>query len=383
MILKHCTFYNEFFEQDAGDIQIENGKIAAIQKAETGNGAAISSGHETCKDMTDYILLPGFVDIHIHGANGGDTCDGTAEALDKISRFLAKNGVTSFCPTTMTLPLNTLAEIAGAVAAYHGNESGAKIAGIHFEGPFISKEKKGAQNEAHIRSATCADFQQLYAASKGLMKLMTIAPEAFDSDAFIETAAQQCTVSIGHTAANETQCRHALARGARHFTHLFNAMTPMTHREAGCVGAALDSRATCELICDGAHISPTVLRNAFRILGEDRACVISDAMCAAGLGEGAYSLGGQRVWVKNNDRVARLDDGNIAASITNLFEEFKHLLAWGIDFKTALKACTINPAKVIREDSRIGSLAVGKSADFIAVDKDFNIKEVWINGTRA
>ena len=168
-----------------------------------------------------------------------------------------------------------------------------------------------------------------------------------------------------------------------HATHLYNAMTPMTHREAGIVGTVIDSDATCELICDGGHICPAVLRNTFRMLGEDRAVVISDSMRGAGLGEGEFELGGQQVFVEKNGKYAVLADGTIAASISNLHTEFKNLLEFGVDFKTALKACTINPARVIGADDEIGSIAVGKCADFVFLDENMDIKEVYINGISA
>lgn len=374
MIFKNCTFYNEFFEKEFGDIEIENGTIKKI-------GIIDKDG----RDMSGLILIPGFVDIHIHGGNGGDSSDGTAEALDKISTYLAKNGVTSFCPTTMTLPIDRLCEIAEVIADYSSNQKqGSKIAGINFEGPFIAMSKKGAQNGEYVISGNTDCTERLNQASRGLMKLITIAPEAFDSEQFIKTVSESCTVSIGHSAANADECQRAIECGVSHATHLYNAMTPMTHREAGIVGTVLDNdNVTAELICDGGHISPAVLRNTFKILGEDRGVAVSDSMRGAGLGEGEYELGGQQIFVKENGRYAVMSDGTIAASITNLYEEFKNLLSFNIDFKTALKSCTINPAKVINEDSRIGSIAVGKAADLVFLDEDMNIKEVYINGILA
>ena len=371
MILKNCTFFNENFEKEFGDIRIENGKISEI-------GLFTEDG----KDMSGKIILPGFIDIHIHGANGGDAGDNAKESLDKMSAYLAKNGVTSFCPTTMTQPIEKLVETARFISSYK-SEAGAKIVGINFEGPYLSKEKCGAQNAEFIKGGDVDEARALYDASNGLMKLITIAPEAFDSGEFINEIKKLCAVSIGHTNASEKESKSAIKSGASHVTHLFNAMTPMSHREAGVVGAALDSEVSCELICDGAHICPTVLRNAFKILGENRAVVISDSMRAAGLGEGEFELGGQRVFVKENDCVARLESETIAASITNLFDEFKNLLSFGIDLKTALKACTINPAMVIGEDENIGSIAKGKCADLIVLDEALNISEVYINGTLA
>jgi len=371
MIFKNCTFYNEIFEKDFADIEIENGKIKQI-------GMIDKDG----RDMSGLTLIPGFVDIHIHGCGGGDACDNSFESLDKMARELASHGVTSFCPTTMTLSIDELIKIADTIAKYNSKKS--KIAGINFEGPFISFEKKGAQNGDYIVPGSNEDFDDLYDACGGKMKLITIAPEAFDSDTFIENVSPQCTVSIGHSSANAQQTQKAFDHGIRHATHLFNAMTPMTHREAGIVGTALDDeRIMCELICDGAHICPAVLRNAFDILGEDRAVVVSDSMRGAGLGTGEFELGGQKVFVDENLKYAALADGTIAASVTNIHREFKNLLEFGIDIKTALKSCTINPAKAIKEDKNIGSIQTGKYADFVFLDENFDIKEVYINGILA
>ncbi len=370
MLLKNCTFFNEEFEKEYGDIKIENGKIAEI-------GFFPEDG----RDMSGRLVFPGFVDVHIHGANGGDTNDMSLKSLEKMSAYLAKRGVTSFCPSTMTQPVERLCEIAEFTAK--AEVSGAKIAGINFEGPFISREKCGSQSKEHITAGTKENFDRLYEAANGKMKLITVAPEAFDSYEFIKHASAKCAVSLGHSNADEAESRRAFEAGASHITHLFNAMSPMATREAGVAGAALDSEATCELICDGRHVSPTVLRNAFKILGEDRAVVVSDSMRAAGLGEGEYELGGQTVYVAENGGVARLADGAIAASITNVFDEFKNLLSYGIELKAALKACTINPARVIGEEKSIGSIAKGKCADLTVTDEEFNILEVYINGTLA
>lgn len=374
MILKNCTFFNEEFEKEFGDIVIENSKIAAL-------GLTAESG----LDMSGKIILPGFVDIHIHGCGGGDSADRSNASLNKMCSFLAAHGVTSFCPTTMTDSIEGLVKTAEFISDYakSRNTHGAKIAGINFEGPFISMEKCGSQKAEHIKAGTVEAFETLYNASSGMMKLITVAPEAFDSDGFIEYCSKKCAVSVGHTAADAKQCKRAIELGASHVTHLYNAMTPMAHREAGVVGTALDSDVTCELICDGTHISPAVLRNTFKILSENRGVAISDSMRGAGLGAGEYELGGQSVFVKDNDSVARLQDGTIAASITNLFDEFRQLINIGVDFKTALKACTINPARVIKKDNEIGSIAVGKRADLLVLDENLNLEEVYINGTLA
>ena len=369
MILKGCTFFNEEFEKEYGDIVIENGKIAEI-------GLTAEYG----KDMSGMLVLPGFVDIHTHGGGGGDTCDSTPEALNSFSRYLASCGVTSFCPTTMTLPVERLCDIVKTVSIVKND--GAKILGVNLEGPFVSVNRCGAQNKEFIAKGTKSDFEKLYSASNGTVKLITIAPEAFESSELIGYASEYCTVSVGHSDANSEQFKKALDDGARHVTHLFNAMPPLHHREGGIIAAALnDSRVTCELICDGKHICPDVLKLAFNALGEDRGVVISDAMRAAGLGNGEYEFGGQRVFV--NDGVARLADSTIAASVTNMLDEFRLLVEIGVDFKTALKSCTINPARVVGEDANIGSIAKGKCADLIVLNEKLELQEVYIDGTLA
>lgn len=374
MILKNCTFYNEVFEKEFGDIKIQNGVIKEI-----------GYFNEDGVDMNGKIILPGFVDIHIHGGNGGDFCDCDKSSLDKITSYLAKRGVTSCLATTMTLPVDRLVKIAEFTADYAKNQvTGSKIMGINLEGPYISMAKKGAQNGDFVAAGNAQDVKKIYDESGGMVKIITVAPEAFESDEFIKKVSEFCTVSIGHSSADADECAKAVDCGVSHATHLYNAMTPMTHRNAGIVGTVLDrEKVTCELICDTEHVCPVVLRNTFKILGQDRAVAISDSMRGAGLGTGEFELGGQTVYVKDGYKVAKLEDGTIAASITNLFVEFKNLLEIGIDFKTALKACTINPARVIKEDDKIGSVAVNKCADLIVCDENLNIEEVYIDGTRA
>lgn len=373
MLLKNVCFYNEVFEKEVADIRIENGKIAEI---------GIIGGEG--RDMSGLVALPGFIDIHIHGGNGGDFSDGTAEAVDAISAYLAKHGVTSFCGTSMTLDNESLTKIVKCGREYMGRESGAKLVGINLEGPFISYAKKGAQNGAFVREGTADEFNQLYEDSGESVKIITIAPEAFESEEFIKEISKKCAVSIGHTSADSVSAQKAIDCGIKHATHLYNAMTPMTHREAGVVGTVMDNEnVMCELICDGGHVCPTVVRNTFRILGEDRVCVISDSMRGAGLGAGEFDLGGQTAYVYESGKYAVLEDGTIAASITNVFDEFKNLLKFGIDFKTALKSCTINPARAIGLDNELGSIAPNKYADIIFVDENMELKEVYINGTLA
>lgn len=368
MILKNAVLFDRDFNKKKTDIHIENGTILATGDFSQSDGM----------DLTGYVLAPGFIDVHIHGCNGGDFCDGRS-GMEKMSEWLITKGITSFCGTTMTLSNELLTPVMADAKAFAGNEPGAKLAGIHLEGPYINEVKKGAQNPIYIRPVSVSEFHQLNRDSGNLVKIITLAPECFDSENFIHEISQVAAVSVGHSNATAAQTKQAFAAGARNVTHLFNAMTPFNHRETGVAGAAFDTAdVLCELICDGHHVDPLMVRLAFRLLGEDRVTVISDSMKAAGFAEGQYELGGQAVFVKDN--LARLADGTIAASVSNIYEEFKNLLSFGIAEKAALKACTINPAKSAGLETQIGSLQAGKDADLVVFDSDWNIKNVMLKG---
>lgn len=368
MILKNAVIFDRDFNKKKADLKIEDGKIVSVGDFSKEDGL----------DLSGRILAPGFIDVHIHGCNGGDFCDGLS-GMEKISDWLITKGVTSFCGTTMTLSNEILTPIMKDAAGFAGHERGAKLAGIHLEGPYINVVKKGAQNEKYIRPGSVEEFRQLNRDSGNLVKIITMAPEAFDSARFIHEVSKEANVSVGHSNATAAQAKAAFENGANRVTHLFNAMSAFTHREPGIVGAAFDTeRAICELVCDGHHVDPLMIRVAFRQLGEDRIAVISDSMKAAGYKEGKYELGGQDVFVKDN--LARLADGTIAASVSNIYDEFKNLLAFGVPEKAAMKACTINPAKSAGLEDEIGSLQSGKDADLIVFDEIWNIQNVMLKG---
>lgn len=368
MIIKNATVYGADFEPIKTDITIENERIKSLSQT------------DACgEDFTDCAVLPGFIDIHIHGCNMADATDGNPDSVAKMSRWLATKGVTSFCPTTMTLPEAFLEKCFGYAADCIGKEEGAYVHGINMEGPFISHAKKGAQAGEHIIVPDFEMLQKLNAICP--VKLVDIAPEAEGADEFIEKAKDLCTVSLAHTAADYATGINAIKKGAKHATHLYNAMNCLTSREAGMVGAVMDSgNVMAELICDGIHVCPATLRITFKVLGEDRTVVISDALMAAGMPDGEYMLGGQKVYKKSDCRLA---DGTLAGSITNLFDEFHNLLGYGIPFKQALKSVSINPAKAIGADKTTGSIEEGKLADLLITSEDFKeIKAVFVKGKR-
>lgn len=373
MLLIHAKYLDEDFRLVQGDIEIEDGKILRVGKD------LPRKEEDLAVDCAgSYTVVPGFVDVHIHGCAGADTCDATREALEAMAAFLLAHGVTSFCPTTMTTSRETIqaALLAAKDMMDHPMEGGAQVVGVNMEGPFIAKERKGAQKEEDILPPDFPLFQQFYEESGGIVRLVDVAPEQPGGLDFVEKASQLCTVSIAHTTADYDQAKAAFDKGVTHATHLFNAMSGLHHRKPGVVGAVFDdSRVRGELICDGFHIHPAVLRAAFRLLG-DRALIVSDSMRANGMPEGeAFDLGGQMVTVHQGK--ALLPDGTIAGSVTNLHQEIKNLVSFGVPFEQAVKAATLLPARAIGLDGEIGSIAPGKRADLVVLDENLDIAAVY------
>ena len=373
MLLIHAKYLDEDFRLVQGDIEIEDGIILRVGKD------LPRKEEDLAVDCAgSYTVVPGFVDVHIHGCAGADTCDATREALEAMAAFLLAHGVTSFCPTTMTTSRETIqaALLAAKDMMDHPMEGGARVVGVNMEGPFIAKERKGAQKEEDILPPDFPLFQQFYEESGGIVRLVDVAPEQPGGLEFVEKASQLCTVSIAHTTADYDPAKAAFDKGVTHATHLFTAMSGLHHRKPGVVGAVFDdSRVRGELICDGFHIHPAVLRAAFQLLG-DRALIVSDSMRANGMPEGeAFDLGGQMVTVHQGK--ALLPDGTIAGSVTNLHQEIKNLVSFGVPFEQAVKAATLLPARAIGLDGEIGSIAPGKRADLVVLDENLDITAVY------
>jgi len=352
-----------------GSVTVEKGIIAAI-----GNESTFDV------DARGQYLVPGFVDVHSHGAMGGDFSDGSAEDLPKISRYYAKNGVTSFLATTMTLKEETLTPAMEVIRDFVRPRDGAKCAGIHLEGPFLCYNKRGAQAAENLHLPDSHMFTRLNAASGGKVKLVTVAPETEGAMDFIRQVSPVCTVSLGHTEADYDTAMEAYRNGASHATHLFNGMPALHHRMPGVIAAAFDSGATAELICDGLHIHPSVIRMASRLFGENLV-VISDSLRCAGMPDGQYELGGQPIEMKNG-KATLLGSDTLAGSSTNLLQELQNLVRFGLPLETALTAMTMAPAKAVRLDHQIGSITVGKSADLLLLDENLNLTATYIDGTQ-
>lgn len=357
-------------------LTVDNGRISAI-----GKDILSVPADEEEYDLSGLTLIPGFIDLHVHGAMGADTSDGSVESLSKISSYLAGKGVTAFCPTTMMIPKEDVITVLQAADRFRREDpAGARMLGIRMEGPFLSKEKCGVQNTDYAIDPS-ADYLKeiLTGLPEDLISIIDIAPELTGAGAFAAEMKEKYVLSAAHTAASYDCCKEVIASGISHATHLFNAMNPLSHHEPGSVGALLeDPKITCELICDGLHVHPAVLKICWTVLGEDRAVVVSDAMRAAGMPDGDYDLGGTTVHVT----AGKTDFGNgrLAGSTTDIHAEFLNLLKLHIPFRSALKACTINPAKVLHIDHETGSIEVGKYADMVAIDSEYRIWKVFVKG---
>lgn len=374
MIIKGANVFSQDNTFIKGNVVVKDGRFSNIL-----DSTDVCANEQQIVDATDLYMIPGLVDIHFHGCKGADMCDGTKEVLDVITAYEASIGVTSICPATMTIPKDELLKVMKNAGEYEYN-GGAHLVGINMEGPFISASKKGAQAEENIMHCDYEYFCQLQDAAKGLIKLVDIAPEEPHAMEFIDKAHSEVVISLAHTASDYDTAKEAIEHGASHATHLYNAMPPLNHRNPGVIGAIRDSeKCHAELICDGVHIHPSVIRATFAMFGAKRMILISDSMRATGLEDGEYTLGGQPVTVKGN--LATLHDGTIAGSATNLMDCMRFVVKEvGLPLETAVMCASVNPAKEIGIFDEVGSISVGKKADFVLLDKDLNIVSVYIDG---
>ena len=347
------------------------------------DGAVIasSSADGNTYDASGCYVIPGLTDVHFHGCKGADFSDGGPDGLTRMAEYELSRGVTQICPAGMTLPEERLLKICRTAAEHRRNgRPGAELVGVNLEGPFLSEAKKGAQNGAWLHAPDVELLKRLIAASEGLVKLVSVAPELPGALDFVRKASKEVTVSIAHTAADYNTAMAALSAGAREITHLFNAMPPFTHRAPGVVGAAADfPDCRVELICDGVHIHPAVVRSVFKLFGPDRVVLISDSIRGAGMPDGQYTLGGQDVTVKGP--LATLSDGTIAGSVTDLMSCMRKAVSFGVPLADAVRAAAVNPAQAIGIFDRVGSLDLGKQANAVVLDGDLELKAVFFNGT--
>lgn len=346
------------------------------------NGATIEQIADNINIQGDNVLdaagcyvLPGFIDIHAHGACGCDTMQADYEALEGMSGYFASKGVTAFMPATMTAPATDIFKALENVReAIKKGTSGARILGVNLEGPFISPKNKGAHPEEHIINPSIELIESFIEKSGNNIRLMTIAPELDGVGEVIEHFRDRGIIfSAGHSTISYSEGMKAFDAGFTQVTHLFNAMTGIHHREPGLAGAAIDHKDVfAELICDGIHVNPAVIRMAVKSKTSCKVALITDSTMATGLEDGEYFLGGQKIIVRN--REARLENGVLAGSTLTMIDGVKNLAKrFGIALEDAVRMATIAPARAVRVDKSKGSIDIGKDADIVIADRDLNI----------
>lgn len=361
-----------------GSILVENGIIGSINPV-----LSDTQDIETI-DLGALKLMPGFVDIHVHGGNGHDTIDSTYQAINELSKFKIKEGVTSFCPTTVTTSIEkTKIAIDKVRLARDKGVDGAQIIGSFLEGPYISPKWKGAHPEKFIRDINMDEIKDIIRHGQGSIKSFAIAPDKADAlDAIEYLTENNIAVSIGHSGATLKEANTAVEKGAKIGIHAYNAMSPLTHREPGMVGAImLNDNIYAEIICDLVHVCPEAVKILLKCKGADKIILITDCMMAGGLEDGKYNLGELPVKVENH--IARTMEGALAGSTLSIISAIKNMhLTVGAPLVGTVKMATANPAKAIGAFDRKGSVAVGKDADLTAIDDNYNIKFVMVGGKR-
>ena len=374
MFYKNARIFASDFQFHMGAFEVKDGLFGEVLPENVPADAI---------DLEGATVIPGLIDVHSHGNSGADFSDGDYEGLKRMAAHYAAEGITSFAPASMTLPYDVL-EKAFATARKIVDEKPAGcsvLRGIQMEGPYFSYKKRGAQNADYLKEPDFEGFKKLYEDCGGLVRIVDIAPELPGAAEFVEKASKLCTVSVAHTDSDYDHARAAYDAGATHLTHLYNAMPGINHRNPGVIPAAVETAGVrAEIISDGYHIHPAAVRLAFSMFGGDRMVLISDSGRCEGLPEGSkFELGGQDAWLRNG--VAKLADGTIACSATNLFDCMRNAISFGVKEEDAVRAASYNPACAIGAESEVGSIETGKVADFVVCSADYTSKRVFLAGT--
>ncbi|WP_288730183.1 N-acetylglucosamine-6-phosphate deacetylase [uncultured Fusobacterium sp.] len=372
MVLKNVTMilFDRIFK---GDIRIKGSHISEIEEN------LVENEKEEVLDLEGKLLIPGVIDVHIHGADGADAMDGSIESLQKISKYLASKGTTNFLATTLTSSKEMLKKVLSCIGEVQNQEmEGANIFGAHMEGPYFDVEYKGAQNEKYIKMAGMEEIQEYLSVKKDLVKLFALSPNSNNLDIIRYLVKEGVIVSVGHSAASFEQVMAAVEAGLSHATHTFNGMKGFTHRDPGVVGAVLDSdEITAEVIFDKIHVHPEAVRVLIKTKGVEKVVCITDSMSATGLPCGRYKLGELDVNVVDNQ--ARLSsNGALAGSVLTMDKAFRHLLELGYNLMDAVKLTSTNVAKEFHLNT--GMIRVGKDADLVVLDEKHEVKMTIVKG---
>jgi len=358
-------------------LEVEGGLITRTGE----NGSFFPGGEHQIYDFGPNYICPGFIDLHVHGSGGADVMDGTYQDMERMSRTLALGGTTSFLATTMSASREKLAAaVRNAAESRKKATGGAQLVGVHLEGPFLNPMQKGSHLEENLRMPDKDELGEYINAGSGAVKMITLAPELPGALDVIQYAScQGIIVSLGHSTASITQVEEACRAGLSHVTHAFNAMTGFHHRDPGTTGAIMAMKQlTADIIPDGHHVHPSVMKILVHAKGVDKVCAITDCIRAGGIGDGIFELGGQEVIVKNG--VARLVDGTISGSIISMSEAVKTLVERaGLTLAEAVQTASANPARILGLNSK-GLLEPGMDADIVVLDRNFRVLMTMVEG---
>ncbi len=364
-------------------VLVAEGKIVEITVQQA---RPVPAGTQTL-DLGDSVIAPGYIDLHIHGSAGFDVMDDSADALPAVERLLARHGVTGYYPTTVTAPLDTTLRALGRLAdaielRTHADKTAERRAcplGIHLEGPFISHARKGVHPAAHLLPPRVETFERFWQATRGHVRMMTIAPELEGAaEVIVEAARRGVCVSLGHSDADFDAAERGVAAGARHATHTFNAMRPLDHRDPGILGAVLtDSRLSADIIADGVHLDPAIVKLFAHAKGLEQTVLITDATAATGMPDGRYHLGSLEVEVKDGRCMA---DGRLAGSVLTMDRAVRNLSRFaGWSLSHAVAAASRNPARIAGFANK-GFLAAGADADFVVLNSAGEVLRTFVGG---
>ncbi len=371
IIHANIVLENEIWKN--GSVLIEDGTIIEISDNND------VSADEAVIDTENQLLIPGMVDVHIHGANGFDMMDGKTESVQEVSKQCAKTGCTSFLATSVTSSLDALEEMIDSVKKVKGQEQGASIAGIHLEGPYLNEKRKGMQNPKYLREPNIPEIKKLLDRAESFIKMVTVAPELEGGLELVKYLAEkEVIVAIAHSDATYEEAKEAFQQGASHVTHCFNAMSPIHHRKPGVVTAAFEEEhVSLQAIVDNVHLHPAIVRLMHRIKGSEKLVLITDALQAMGLGDGQYHFGGHHVTVE--DGIATLSDGTLASSTVTMNQALKNTFENGVPLVDAVRMAATTPAELLGL-MRKGKITEGYDADLVLLDEDFHVSKTMKEG---